>query len=159
MGDYKIIEPKKVTLKNKAHLMFALEYLRTLDGAGSYRAVYEKPGKPMGDTIARAGASRILAIEEVQDYMDYIIYSELDIAGRVGVNPGRVIIELVKVAYEASYKNPSVKVRALELLGRAIGILGDGEMYDGLDRARQRQIEEYSKRMYEREIDKVEEVE
>lgn len=150
-GEYKLIEPKPVTLKNKKHMLFALEYLRTLNLSESYRTVMETPDNPLTDSNCKSSSSRLLAREDIQDYLDYLIYSELRVAQRVGVNPGRVVSELAKLAYEPGYKNPSVKLRALELIGRAMGFLDDGQMYDGLEAIKQRQIEDYSKRLYERE--------
>lgn len=147
---YKRIEPKFVTLKNKKHMLFALEYLRTLNAVESYRAVNDTSGN-INEKSSSVNASKWLAREDIQDYLDYLIYSELRIAQRVGLNPGRVVLELVKIAYEPGYKSPSVKLRALELIGRAMGFLEDGQMFDGLEEARQRQIEDYSIKMYERE--------
>ena len=117
-------EIKYPLLKNKRHMMFAMEYIETLDAPRSYMKVY--PNASLES--AYASASTLLSRDDVKGFIDdyFAMVAQESITmyskkAAATLNPDRVIVELEKMAYSPDFKYPETKLKALNMLGQLSG--------------------------------------
>lgn len=111
-------------LKNPSHMLFAVEYLATLDAPRSYMKAY--PNSSLKS--AYVSASNLLARDDIQEFMDdytrsmiresKVMYSK---QSELMLDPDRLVNELAKMAYAPDFRYPETKLKAMELLAKLNG--------------------------------------
>lgn len=117
--------------KNIKHMLVAIEYLRTLNLLDSYKSVY---GDDVTDVSARSRGSYIMGKDDVQRFMRAYILFDIERLNS-GLNPSIVVEGILGIALDSSVDMPT-RLRAYEIMGRSLGILGEGRMFEGLEEMR-----------------------
>ncbi|MGN0605910.1 MAG: terminase small subunit [Oscillospiraceae bacterium] len=105
----------KLTEKQKR---FCEEYLIDLNGTRAYMAAYSCKKE---DT-ARVNASRMLTNANIQDYISELMKQQSE---RTGITADKVLTELEKVAFADTEISGKEKIKALELLGKHLGMFSE----------------------------------
>ena len=117
----------KLTEKQKK---FADEYLIDLNATRAYR---EASPAVKSDETARANGSRLLTNANVAEYVQERIQERMQ---RTEITQDRVLNEIASIAFKDG--KPSDKLKALELLGRHMGMFKDKVEVSGLDTAKKK---------------------
>lgn len=111
-------------LKNKRHMLFAMEYIETLDAPRSYMKVYPNAALESAYTSSAALLRRDDVNEFIEDYFEMVAEESITMYSKkraMTLNPDRVIVELEKMAYSPDFKYPETKLKALNMLGQLSG--------------------------------------
>lgn len=103
----------KLTEKQKR---FCEEYLVDLNGTRAYCIAYPKV---KNEAVARTNASRLLTNANVQKYISELRQKQ---SQRTGITADTVLKELEKIALSDVEVSGKEKIKALELLGRHLGM-------------------------------------
>lgn len=107
----------KLTDKQKR---FCEEYLIDLNGTRAYLAAYPRVRT---EAAARTNASRLLTNANIQDYISEL---QKEQSKRTGIKADDVINELKSVAFTETNITGKEKIKALELLGKHLGLFANG---------------------------------
>ena len=103
----------KLTEKQKR---FCEEYLVDLNGTRAYCIAYPKV---KNEAVARTNASRLLTNANVQKYISELRQKQ---SQRTGITADTVLKELEKIALSGVEVSGKEKIKALELLGKHLGM-------------------------------------
>ncbi len=103
----------KLTEKQKR---FCEEYLVDLNGTRAYCIAYPKV---KNEAVARTNASRLLTNANVQKYISELRQKQ---SQRTGITADTVLKELEKIALTDTEISGKEKIKALELLGKHLGM-------------------------------------
>lgn len=103
----------KLTEKQKR---FCEEYLVDLNGTRAYCSAYPKV---KNEAVARTNASRLLTNANIQKYISELRQQQ---SQRTGITADTVLKELEKIALTDTEISGKEKIKALELLGKHLGM-------------------------------------
>lgn len=132
-------------IRNKNWVIFSEEYARTLDHQKAYRKAYPNAGP---GTYKRGGY-KLLQVDEVRDYIDFILLNNLRNT-KLGIKPSKILEEIQEMAFSPDHKYPNVKKDALNMLMS----LYNGQIMDALDDEIKNQANIVSGRLEEQEEEK-----
>ena len=126
------MESKRIpipTLKNKKHMAFVIDYLKTFNATQSYMRVYNSDS-----SSAQTSASRILSLPEVEEfihkYLEYESYSKIELNNKrlslLLADRAGIVLNIFDMANSKDHKYPALKLQANKLLARVTGLI-DGE--------------------------------
>ena len=102
----------KLTEKQKR---FCEEYLLDLNGTRAYMTAYNCKK----ESTSKANASRLLTNANIQKYISELMENQ---SRRTGITADKVLKELSKVAFADAEISGKEKIKALELLGKHLGL-------------------------------------
>lgn len=105
-------------------MLFAMEYIETLDAPRSYMKVYPNASLESAYVSASVLLNREDVREFIDDYFEIIAQESIAMYSKKAattLNPERVIVELEKMAYSPDFKYPETKLKALNMIGQLSG--------------------------------------